>query len=54
MMQTEYQEICMIPEMYDETKDAMQSGNGYLTKLDPPPADERVAHPTRMDAEGSK
>jgi len=30
--------------MYDEMKVAMDSGKVYQTKLDPPPADARVAH----------
>ena len=33
-----------ILEIYDEMRAAMESGVGYKTRLDPPPADERVAH----------
>jgi hypothetical protein len=40
--------------MYDDMKVAMESGREYQTWLDPPPADERVAHPASMDAGGAK
>jgi hypothetical protein len=40
----EYRTKRMILEIYDEMKVAMESGVGYKTRLDPPPADERVAH----------
>lgn len=40
----EYRTKRVIVEMYDEMKEAMESGKGYQTWLDPPPADERVAH----------
>jgi hypothetical protein len=33
-----------ILEMYDQMKEAMESGTEYQTWLDPPPADERLAH----------
>lgn len=38
------EQIKAILEMNDQMKEAMDSGTGYQTKLDPPPADERVAH----------
>lgn len=40
----EYRTKRVILEMYDEMKVAIESGNAYQTRLDPPPADERVAH----------
>lgn len=40
----EYRTKHMILEIYDEMKAAMDSGVAYRTRLDPPPADERVAH----------
>lgn len=41
----EYRTKRVILEMYDEMKDAMDSGKAYRSWLNPPPADERVAHP---------
>lgn len=41
----EYRTKRVILEMYDQMKAAMESGGEYQTWLDPPPADERVAHP---------
>jgi hypothetical protein len=46
----EYRTKRVILEMYDQMKVAMASGKGYYTRLDPPPADERVAHV--MNTEG--
>ena len=40
----EYRTKRMILEIYDEMKVAMESGMAYKTRLDPPPADERVIH----------
>lgn len=40
----EYRTKRVILEMYDQMKEAMESGGTYQTRLDPPPADERVAH----------
>lgn len=40
----EYRTKRVILEIYDEMKAAMESGKAYKTRLDPPPADERVAH----------
>ncbi len=34
----------VILEMYNEMADGVE---GYVTQLDPPPADPRVAHPAR-------
>jgi hypothetical protein len=36
-----------VEETYDDMKAAMESGKAYQTWLDPPPADERVAHISR-------
>ena len=36
----------VILEIYDEMARAMAGGEPYRTRLDPPPADPRVAHPT--------
>ena len=35
----------IILEIYDDTVKAIPTGNPYQTRLDPPPADPRVAHP---------
>ena len=35
----------VILEMYDEMAEAIRTGHPYQTRLDPPPADPRVAHP---------
>jgi hypothetical protein len=40
----EYQTKRVILEMYDEMAEAMRTGGAYQTRLDPPPADPRVAH----------
>jgi hypothetical protein len=40
----EYRTKSTILEMYDQMKAAMESGREYQTWLEPPPADERVAH----------
>ena len=40
----------VILEIYDEMADAMRSVQPYCTRLDPPPADPRVAHPPREGA----
>jgi hypothetical protein len=34
----------VILEMYDDMKRAMEGGEAYRTRLDPPPGDPRVAH----------
>ena len=43
----EYRTKRVILEMYDAMAAAMQGGVPYQTRLDPPPADPRVAHPPR-------
>ena len=35
----------LILEIYDEMAAAVRAGVPYQTRLDPPPADPRVAHP---------
>ena len=40
----EYRTKGMILEIYDEMAEAMRTGKLYQTRLDPPPADPRVAH----------
>lgn len=37
----------VILDIYDEMAEASRSGRGYATRLDPPPADIRVAHEPR-------
>jgi hypothetical protein len=41
----EYRTKRVILEIYDEMARAMRTGEPYHTRLDPPPADPRVAHP---------
>lgn len=43
----EYRTKRVILEIYDEMQRAMESGEGYQTRLDPPPGDRRVAHAQR-------
>ena len=43
----EYRTKRVILEIYDEMAQAIETGNPYQTRLDPPPADPRVAHPQR-------
>src|SRR5690606_3310871 len=43
----EYRTKRVILEIYDEMTDAALTGVPYQTRLDPPPADPRVAHPAR-------
>ena len=40
----------VILEIYDEMAEAMAGGSSYQTRLDPPPADPRVAHPARSES----
>jgi hypothetical protein len=42
----EYRTKRVILEIYDEMARAIQTGQPYQTRLDPPPADPRVAHPS--------
>jgi hypothetical protein len=41
----------VIVEMYVEMKRAMEMGEAYRTRLEPPPADATVAHQGRMGVE---
>jgi hypothetical protein len=41
----EYRTKRIILEIYDEMAEAARTGQAYVTRLDPPPADSRVAHP---------
>ena len=43
----EYRTKRVILEIYDEMAEAMRTGKPYRTRLDPPPADPRVAHAAR-------
>ena len=45
----EYRTKRVILEIYDAMQQAMDSGEPYQTRLDPPPADPRVAHEARME-----
>ena len=47
----EYRTKRVILEIYDAMVEATRTGRPYQTRLDPPPADPRVAHP---DIRGSK
>jgi hypothetical protein len=44
----EYRTKRLILEIYDELAEAIATGRPYQTRLDPPPADPRVAHPPRI------
>lgn len=41
----EYRTKRLILEIYDELAIAARTGRAYVSRLDPPPADPRVAHP---------
>jgi hypothetical protein len=43
----EYRTKRVILEIYDAMAEAIRTGKPYQTRLDPPPADPRVAHPPR-------
>jgi hypothetical protein len=43
----EYRTKRVILEIYDAMAEAIRTGVPYVTRLDPPPADPRVAHPPR-------
>jgi hypothetical protein len=47
----EYRTKRLILEIYDELAEAIATGRPYQTRLDPPPADPRVAHPPRTPAQ---
>lgn len=42
---SEYRTQRVLLEIYDALTEAIRSGRPYETQLDPPPADQRVAHP---------
>ncbi len=46
----EYRTKRVILGVYDALADAIRSGKPYKTRLDPPPADPRIAHPDRRSA----
>ena len=43
----EYRTRRVILEIYDEMARAARTGQPYVTRLDPPPADPHVGHPDR-------
>nr|WP_246035678.1 hypothetical protein [Dictyobacter kobayashii] len=47
----DYRTKQVILEIYDEMQRAIESGEPYQTRLDPPPADPAVAHPPRTGVE---
>jgi hypothetical protein len=47
----EYRTKRVILEIYDEMQQAMDRGQPYQTRLDPPAADRRVAHPAKDKAD---
>ena len=50
----EYRTKRVILEIYDQMAEAARTGRPYQTRLDPPPADPKVAHPPRdKQAEGA-
>jgi hypothetical protein len=48
-MHGEYRTKRVILEIYDEMAEAIRTGVAYKTRLDPPPADPRVAHPPKEE-----
>jgi hypothetical protein len=42
----------MILEIYDEMQRSKETGEPYQTRLDPSPADPRVAHPASSRPKG--
>jgi len=46
----EYRTKRVILEIYDAMQRAIETGEAYKTRLDPPPADPRVAHRVESDA----
>ncbi len=47
----EYRTKRVILEIYDAMAEAARTGQPYVTRLDPPPADPRVAHPPKTRRE---
>lgn len=50
----EYRTKRVILEIYDAMSEAARTGKPYQTRLDPPPADPRVAHPDTRPAAAKK
>jgi len=50
----EYYTKRVILEIYDAMADAARLGEHYQTRLDPPPADPRLAHPPRSQRSGAE
>ncbi|MCC6747216.1 MAG: N-6 DNA methylase [Deltaproteobacteria bacterium] len=50
----EYRTKRVILELYDALAEAARTGRPYETRLDPPPADPRVAHPDTRTSRGHK
>ena len=48
----EYRTKRVVLEIYDEMQRAIETNVAYKTRLDPPPADPRVAHPSKQLVEG--
>jgi hypothetical protein len=46
----EYRTKRVILEIYDALAEAARTGRAYATRLDPPPGDARVAHPSETRA----
>lgn len=46
----DYRTKRVILEIYDAMLEAIRTGQPYQTRLEPPPADPRVAHPPRRHA----
>jgi hypothetical protein len=49
----EYRTKRVILEIYDEMAEAIRTGKPYKTRLDPPPADPRVAHPPKSSVKAN-
>jgi len=47
----EYGTKRVILDIYDAMQHAIEAGQPYQTLLDPPPADPRVAHPSRNESD---
>jgi hypothetical protein len=50
----EYRTKRVILEIYDAMAEAIRTGKPYHTRLDPPPADPRVAHPPRTPVRAAR
>jgi hypothetical protein len=46
----EYRTKRVILEIYDAMREASEAGKPYSTRVGPPPADPRLAHPARSEA----